>query len=302
VESGFASASGVILGEEYSSVFSAAADREKPVLLKAVALLPAGEEEIPLDETPGLFSSSEYSAWETFTRLCLVFSKPVDLSTLKNFLVIEPSLSLVMESPPEYSSRAVFRFAEFPPWGSAFLFRLIPGVKDQTGNESGNEYVFRIRAAGPLSKPPALVGIRLPMAPGSGVDQEPLSFSPGDLFAELPIQDGVKRYPFDTQTASWIELYFESAAAAGIDTFSLMDLFRVESTNQALVFSPRSVRAENFTVADPVVGWETLRRYEIRGFLTNTVHSGIVTFRIPPGLRDKRGNRSAEDFHISLLK
>jgi len=81
-----------------------------------------------------------------------------------------------------------------------------------------------------------------------------------------------------------------------------MDLFRVEVTNQALLFSPRSIVTEGFTLADPREGWENLRRFEIRGFLTNTVHSGVVTFRIPPGLRDKLGNRSTVDFRVSLLK
>jgi hypothetical protein len=301
VESGFTAVSGAAIGAEYSSVFSIGADREKPVLLKALALLPTGEsDEIPF-EAAGLLSPAEYSAWESFTRLCLVFSEPVDLSNLRNLLVTEPSLALVMESPPEKGSRAVFRFAGDPAWGSSFLFRLVPGVKDGAGNESDKEYAFRIRTAGPLSKPPALAGIRIPMAP-NGKGREALSFSPGDICADLPIKDGEDRYPLGGQTPAWVELYFETAPDTEIDPFSIMDLFRVEATNQALVFSPRSIRTEDFTLAEPRRGWEAFRRFEIRGFLTNTVNSGIVTFRIPPGLRDKRGNRSTVDFRVSLLK
>jgi hypothetical protein len=307
VESSFAFLSGSVLGNDYSSVFSAGEDREKPVLLKVLALFPEEEpegvcaDEIPF-ETSGLSSMEEYAAWENFTRLCLVFSEPVDLSGIKNLLVIEPSLSLAMESSPEFIDRAVFRFTENPEWGSSFLFRLTQGVKDRAGNESGEEYIFKIRIAGPLSKPPALTGIRLPMAPGNSADQEALVFSPGDIFADLPINDGKDRYPFGSQTPAWIELYFETAPETWIDPFSVMDLFRVESTNQALVFSPRNIRTESFTLAAPAPGWETLRRFEIRGFVANTVYSGIVTFRIPPGLMDKRGNKSAVDFRISLLK
>ena len=302
VESAFAGASGLALGTEYSMAFYATEDREKPVLLKVLALLPSGDEEEISFETPGQFSATEYSAWERFTRLCLVFSKRVDLSTLRNFLTIEPALALVMESPPGMSSRAVFRFAEYPAWGNVFLFRLSSGVKDYAGNESAESYAFKIRAAGPLSKPPALVGIRLPMSPGNSGNQAALSFSYGDHFLDLPIKEGDDHYPFGRETPAWIELYFEAAHNTEIDPFSLMDLFRLESTNQALVFSPRSIRATDFTLAAPKAGWENFQRFEIRGFITNTVHNGIVTFRIPPGLRDKRGNRSDAEFRISLLK
>jgi len=301
VDSDFAAVSGFTIGREYSSVFFAGDDREKPVLLRALALLPGGgEEEIPLaafDLPP-----AEYSTWERTTNLCLVFSKPVDASGLRNLLIVEPSLALNAESPPEMLDRALFSFAEYPEWGSSFLFRLGPGVKDRAGNESGEEYRFRIRAAGPLSKPPALAGIRLPMAPGSSGDQEAVSFSQADLFADLPVSGGDGYYPYAQQTPTWLELYLEIAPDTDIDLFSVMDLFRVETTNQALVFSPRSIRTEDFSLAEPRDGWERFRRIEIRAVLTNTVQSGLVTFRIPPGLADKRGNRSTADFRITLLK
>ena len=302
VERDFAAVSGSILGTEYSSEFSTADDREKPVLLKALVLYPEGnEEEIPL-ERPGIFPAATFSAWESFSRLCFVFSEPVDTGGIRNLLIVEPNAALVMETPPALSDTAVFRFAEYPAWGSTFLFRLGSGVKDLSGNESAEEYDFRIACAGPYSKPPALAGIRIPMSPGNDGDDGALSFTPGDLFADLPITSGEGHYPFAEQIPSWIELYFETAQETEIDTFSVMDLFRVESTNQALVFSPRSIRTEDFTRPSPREGWEDLRRLEIRGVITNTVHSGVVTFRIPPGLRDKRGNRSTVDFRVSLLK
>jgi hypothetical protein len=81
-----------------------------------------------------------------------------------------------------------------------------------------------------------------------------------------------------------------------------MELFRVEATNQALAFSPKSISTENFTWANPAENLENFRRVEISGVLTNMVQSGVVTFRIPSGLKDLRGNRSNVDFRISLLK
>jgi hypothetical protein len=81
-----------------------------------------------------------------------------------------------------------------------------------------------------------------------------------------------------------------------------MDLFRVETTNNALSCSPRYITDRDFTWIDPEDDWKDLFRLEIRGFLTNTINPGIVTFRIPPGLKDTRGNRSSTDFRISLHK
>ena len=250
---------------------------------------------------PGSFGENEYREWESFTRLELVFSEPVDLSSLKNLLATEPQAALVMESPPEFSDRAVFRFAEYPQWGSSFLFRLSPGVKDISGNESGEEYNFRIVAGGPFSKPPLLIGIRLPMAPGND-DHEEASYALSDIFSVLPIKIGEGYYPFSVAVPAWIELYFETSPGAEIDVFSIMDLFRVETTNQALYFSPRNISADNFTWPCPKEGWEGCQRIEVKGFLTNTVQSGVVTFHIPAGLKDTRGNRSSSDFRISLLK
>ena len=307
VDGEFSSASGAKLGSPYSSVFYSGDDREKPVLLNVFACSPKEQEEgfykeeLPI-ENNGSAPKTAYTDWESFTSLELVFSEPVNLNSLKNLLSAEPHQGLVMESPPGLSDRAVFRFAEYPAWGSSFILRLGPGVKDGAGNESKDEYLFRINCSGRMSKPPSLAGMRLPMAPGKTADHEPLSFSITDVFEDLPIKNGEGRYSYTQKIPSWIELYFETAHETEIDLFSVMDLFRVESTNQALTFSPRTVVTEGFTWAAPKEGWENFRRIEIRGILTNTVHSGVVTFRIPSGLMDKRGNRSAEDFRISLLK
>lgn len=313
VDSAFTAASGSVLGTDFSSVFYTGSDREKPVLLKALARKAgAAPEEFTVEELtlekPG-FPQAAYTAWERYTQLELVFSEPVNLGAMKNLLYVEPGQSLVMESSPEVSDSAIFRFAEYPKWGSSFLFRLGLGVKDRAGNESEEEYLFRICCGGIFSKPPALTGIRLPMAPGNtpvidggSEDHEPLSFSRSDIFSDLPITSSENHYPFMENVPSWIELYFETAPGTEINLFSVMDLFRVESTNQALGFSPRSILTDNFTWSVPKEGWENFQRVEIRGVLTNTVQSGVVTFRIAAGLADKRGNKSSEDFRISLLK
>lgn len=311
INNNFAAVSGSVLGEAFSSVFYTGSDREKPVLLKAMERKAgAAPEEFTVTELtlekPG-FPETAYTAWENNSFLELIFSEPVNLGALKNLLYVEPNQSLIMVSPPGMSDRAIFRFAEYPQWGSSFLFRLGPGVKDNAGNESEEEYFFRICCGGPFSKAPALAGIRLPMAPGNipavageSGENKPLSFSCADVFSDLPIIN--EHYPYMENIPSWIELYFETAPDTGINLFSIMDLFRVESTNQALSFSPRSVHADTFTWSVPQEGWENLQRVEIQGFLTNTVQSGVVTFRIAPGLADKRGNKSKQEFRISLLK
>ena len=308
IDSSFPCVSGSTLGTEFQSAFTIGEDRENPVLLKVLAILPGeDEEEIPL-ENSGLSPRAEYSSWEKNTLLCLEFSEPVDLVTLRYLLSCEPSRALVslfpQDPPSQTSSRAVFRFAEDPPWGSSFLFRLVPGVKDSAGNEGTEEYSFRIKTSGPLSKPPALIGIRLPLAPGNTETPELRSYEymAEDTFDFLPIKGGEEQYPYTTGIPSWVELYFDTAPETEIDLFSLMDHFRVEATNQALVFSPRSVEDSCFTISRGVEEWDAYKRVEIQGFLTNTINSGVVTFRIRPGLRDTRGNTSSVDFRISLLK
>jgi hypothetical protein len=197
---------------------------------------------------------------------------------------------------------AVFRFNEYPLWGSSFLFRLGPGVRNRAGNESKDEYFFRIKTAGPLSKPPSLVGLRLPMSPGNNDDHRALSYSLMDSFNDLPIKIGEGQYPYNERILSWIELYFETAPGTGLDLFSLMDLFRVEATNQALTFLPKNIKTKDFNMTLASEGWESFTRVQIDGILVNSVHTGSVSFRIPPGLKDQRGNKSAVDFRISLLK
>jgi len=305
VDSGFLSASGQMVGTEYVTFFSFGTDHEKPVLLKALAVAPemgtegfrGGDfckEEIALGK-PGA-SLPVYSAWESFTKLELVFSKPMDTSLIKNYLITEPSQQLLVCSPPGVHERIVFCFSEDPAWGSTFLFRLLPGAKDHVGMETLEEYCFKISSIGEYSKPPALAGIRIPLSSEASGD---LSFSVNDSFQELPLNK--EYFDYNVKTPWWIELYFDIARDTSIDLFSVMELFSLKTTNNALIFSPQIVTGD-FTREDPSIGWEHFQRIEIRGLLTNTVQSGVVTFQISSGLKDKRGNRNSENFRISLLK
>jgi hypothetical protein len=296
IAAGFSDALGRTMEEEFTSRFSIGLDQDKPFLIHAWLLDPHGRIELsPLDE---------YREWESFHKLELEFSEPVDAGSVQSHLAAEPATNLLMETPPGLSSRIIFSFTEKLLWESAFLFRLRSGVTDEQGNESNEEYVYRIRAAGPLSRPPALVGLRLPMAPGKTdpEEQEPLSFTLADLFEDLPINSGDGRFPYEEEIPVWIELYFDTAPGTSINLYSLMDLFRLEATSNALYFSPRSIRGSNFSRKEKQVGWERYERVEIRGLLTNKINSGVVTFQIGAGLEDKRGNSSDKAFRISLLK
>jgi hypothetical protein len=300
IASGFSDALGRTMEEEFTSRFSIGLDQEKPCLLHAWVL--DGEDRMELSQ------DGEYGEWESFHKLELEFSEPVDAGSVRNALAAEPSASLIMETAPGLSGSVIFRFTEKPLWGDPFLFRIRSGVKDGAGNESNHEYVYRIRASGPLSKPPVLIGIRLPMAPGkTGMEaQEPLCVTPEDLFEDLPIVPDAAPdtgyFPYDVETPVWLELYFDVAPGAGINPHSLMERFSVEATGNALYFSPRSVRDSGFTWIDKQEGWEMYERLEVRGFLTNTVYSGVVTFQADSGLEDTRGNASTAVYRISLLK
>jgi hypothetical protein len=292
---------GLSMGREFFSTFTTGPSGEKPRLLAAFRL--DGDDEEPLaEEQAGAFT--ENSGWEKDSRLRLVFSGPVDLVSLGDRLGTEGGPSLVLETGSRFSAGPVFHFNEPPVWKSRFLIRLKAGVLDEAGKESAGEYLFRVHADGKHSMPPRLRGIRLPMAPGRNPPeaQEPRDYSVDDLFSGLPMEPTGDRFPFSVEVPLWIELYFDTAEGAEVDPFSVMALFRVETTNNVLSFSPRSIKTENFTLAEPKAGWESCDRVEIGGFLTNTVNSGVVSFIIGEGLGDSLGNRSGDLFRISLSK
>ncbi|MDR0601770.1 MAG: Ig-like domain-containing protein [Treponema sp.] len=299
--SSFAGTTGLSLGKDVTSVFTIGVDAVKPFLAAARAFFKDGSIRDLEEEISGIHA--ENSHWEKDTRLVLAFSEAVDSSSVCSALSTEGASSPVPETPPGMVSEMIFSLSEAPAWGSFFLFRLGPGVKDAAGNESENTRLFRIHADGPFSKPPSLVGMRLPMAPGKGPGEQELAvYLPENLFANLPVRNGEDRFPYNREISEWIELYFDTAEGTSIDLLSLMELFRVETSNGALSFSPRDVRRDDFSEAEPHPGWEQYERVEIRGVLVNTTRGGIVNFIIGAGQKDSLGNRSEKAFSISLLK
>jgi hypothetical protein len=299
---------GICMGKEFFSIFTVGAYRDPPCLLGAWRAGETGERIELVEET--LEGFTENAGWEKGDRLLLVFSAPVDLLSVSAAIAVEGGSALVLEMPsassPGYAGdglyeEAFFRFDRAPAFESRFLIRLRRGIKDRYGNESEDEHLFRIFANGENSKPPSLVGIRIPMSPGGALGSFNLrAYGIDQLFDDLPIENG--DYPYTVKTASWIECYFDCADGAAVDPFSLMEFFRVETSNNVLIFSPLAVRSDNFTAAAVHPPWEQYQRVEIAGTLTNTVNSGLVHFLINAGLKDSAGNVSDRQFRISLIK
>ncbi|MDR2110351.1 MAG: Ig-like domain-containing protein [Spirochaetaceae bacterium] len=304
VSSGFLSVTGLALGQDYVSRFTPGDDDVPPVLIAAYALDAGGNRVFPLvPEESG--AAPENPLWEGTCRVILDFSEPVDTVSLRSRFLPEPSLGLTMETPAGYAPSVIFRLNEKPAYQSRFLFKLNPGVRDEAGNESSGAVIFRIYVGGSSSKPPSLIGIRLPLVPGGAVEaaQKAVDFSLGDAFSGLPITAGTDQYPYDgSGVSTWIELYFDTAPGAELNPFSLMDLFRVDAANGAISFSPQKVETSMFTWENPRPGWEIYRRVEIRGILINRTKSGMVTFYIGSGLEDTLGNRNPAVFRLPLLK
>ena len=303
VSESLAGVNGMSMGRDFASVFIAGEDGEQPVLLGAWRLAENGGLETLEEDSGGAFR--ENSGWEKQDRLRLVFSEPVDLLSVRSLLSAEGAPSLALETAADFTSsafagEAVFRFEKAPAFESRFSFRLKGGIKDLYGNESAGEHLFRIFADGAGSKPPALVGIRIPMSPANAADLGLLVFNTGDLFPGLPLTDG--NYPSGTKTPSWIECYFETAPGLSVEPLSLMELFRVEAGNNALSFSAKAVKDNNFSAGGPHPQWAHLSRLEIQGELGNTVNGGLVHIVVAGGLRDSGGNVNEKAFRVSLVK
>jgi hypothetical protein len=294
-------------GREWQSRFRTGADETKPFLLGASMVfsgipsksIPAAV--LPLRDLES--GGPENSGWEAGSRLKLVFSEPVNVRSLGSRIGVQGAPALEAETGAGFASEILFRFTEKPAFGSRFLITINPGIEDAAGNESDEIKSFPIRANGTYSKPPSLLGIRLPMAPGKVEfgEQAPKVYTVSSLFADLPITQETDHYPYEMQIFTWIELYFDTSPEASVDLFSIMDKFRFEATNNALSFSPRDVRNSGFT-RPPEPRWESACRVEIRGYLGNTVNTGVATFQIASGLADDRGNLTGAAFRISLVK
>jgi len=297
---------GMNTGNNFTSVFTVVSDSDVPELLYA-GRITKDNVIIPLDPDTGIYVSAsepliESHGWEKDDRLFLAFSKPVDSLSVKNCLNVEDASSLVMETSNGYKTEFIFYFETAPVYESRFTFKLKAGVKDNSGNESRKEYIYRIFANGKFSKPPALAGIRMPMAPGNSKEMELVFFEINSIFKMIPIKDGSDNYPSGEKINTWIELYFATAEGASIDKYSLMELFRIETSNNVLSFSPRFVRTNDFSAPDPHEGCENFERLEIMGTLVNSTNFGIISFQITSGLKDSLGNKNEKTLRISVIK
>jgi hypothetical protein len=278
------------------------ADHELPYLLSAQRLTKNGlTYELTADR--GFFgaveSPVENNKWEKDDRLSLVFSKPVDGLSVKNSLSAEGAPALVLETLPCYASDFVFRFENIPAHESRFTFRIKPGIKDSSGNEIKDEYIYRIFADGKYSSPPKLTGIRMPMSFGSD-DPQFFHAAADALLEKMPINNNY--YPSGENIQTWIELYFKTAEGAVIDKFSLMELFRIETSNNVITFSPRFVKNANFSVLHPQPGWENYQRLEITGIMINSVNFGLINFLVGAGLKDSLNNKNEKPQQVLVIK
>jgi hypothetical protein len=277
-------------------------DREPPYLVNARRITKNGE---TFNLLPGK-DFAENPDWEKDDKLLLVFSKPVDSTTVRNNLSVDGDLgsaaqnSFVMETSLGFHTEIVFRFDSAPVFESRFTFRIRPGIRDSFGNESTEEYDFRVVANGRFSRPPVLVGLRMPMAPGYSANPNLVFFGTDSLFQIIPITN--ENYPSGESIGTWIELYFMTAEGASVDVFSVMELFRIDTSNNVITFSPRQVKPDNFTISAPQAGRESYQRIEISGNLINSTNFGLINFQIAAGLRDSLGNRNENIQIISLTK
>jgi len=294
---------GMNIGNDFISIFTIGTNHEAPYLLYAERIAKNGDI-VELIPDKGYIGAAELPVenhgWEKDDRLRLVFSKPVDGLLLKNYLVAEDAPSLVMETSPDFNTEFTFKFNSIPVYESRFTLRIKPGISDRSGNESRNEYIYRIFANGKFSKPPALVGLRIPMAPRSNTDLKLFCIGTDSIHNIIPIKD--ENYPSGENVQTWIELYFITAEGALVDEFSLMELFHIETSNNVISFSSRSIKHSNFSISEPQQGWENYERLEITGNMTNSTNFGVIYFQIGSGLRDSLGNKNEKPFVISGIK
>ncbi|MDR2103504.1 MAG: Ig-like domain-containing protein [Treponema sp.] len=308
ISSLFAGKTGLTLGQDFFYHFTVGLDEVPPVLTGAYRLDDPEKPEKTVELFPENWDSSEENTqWERNSRFCLEFSEPIDTASLKKCLEIEPGPSLVMETAPGFADSVVFRFSEDLAHGSRFLIKVNAGVRDQGENESVEAHVFRVYVDGVFSKPPALIGIRLPVHPWKLRDaaEGGLVFPVDEPFAVLRVDEDTLDWTdvdYEVDKPAWLELYFDTAEGAAPDLFSLRELFRVEASNNALSFSPALIAGENFSLPEPHPAWAAYKRLEVRGVLRDSTNSGVINFIIGSGLSDTRGNRNENIFRLPLLK
>ncbi|MCL2808622.1 MAG: Ig-like domain-containing protein [Treponema sp.] len=292
------------IGNDFLSIFTTGSAQEIPYLVNAKRITKDGEI-IPLIAADkgyvGIESNPfENQDWEKNDKLILVFSIPVDSLSVKNLVSIDDGPNIIMETPVGFYTEIIFRFDKTPVYESRFSIRVKPGIKDINGNETKEEYIYRVFANGKFSKPPLLVGIRMPFSPECKTNPELKIFETDFVYKSFPISDD--NYPSGENINTWIELYFDTAQSASIDLFSIMELFRIDSSNNVINFYPRQVKSGGFSEIEPHDIWKNYKRIEITGYLVNSTFFGIINFHIGAGLKDSFGNKNENIQKISVLK
>jgi len=303
VSSSLTDKNGMNIRREFKSIFTTGTDRELPYLLYANRVT-KNNEIILLLPDKGFSSAAESPVenieWEKEDKILLIFSKSMDNLSVKNNISAENGPNLVLESFPGYETEILFRFEKAPVYESRFTLKIKPGIRDSAGNATKDEYIYKVFFNDKLSKPPELTGIRIPMSPQNEDNCNPVFLSADSLYQIIPITD--ENYPSREIINTWIELYFITAEGASIDLFSVMENFRVETSNNVLTFSPRQIKTINFKIQEPQAGYENLQRIEITGNLINTTNYGIIYFIISSGLRDSLNNRNEKSINLAAIK
>ncbi|GHU38889.1 hypothetical protein FACS1894190_01530 [Spirochaetia bacterium] len=303
ISSSLQSINGKELGETITKRFIIGNDKEAPVLENAYAVDETGT--IIFELLPYLYNEgstiSENLFWESDYKLKLLFSKPVDVNRLNSLLIIEPSLKYSIDHENDFYSDVIIAFTGEPVWDNRYNIKINSGIRDAHGNESTNVINYKIRTNGTNSFPPELAGIRLPdnfLQEQGGVRKT--DFTSDDLY-EYIIIDNVN-FPIDVRKNIIIELYFKVADGCEIDLFSVRELFRLDTTNNSLIFSPKVVSNQSFYIPEPAGMFSDYKRVEIKGDIENKTNSGIIKFYIASGLRDSKNHKNLNFQAIELTK
>ncbi|MDR0550759.1 MAG: Ig-like domain-containing protein [Spirochaetaceae bacterium] len=254
----------------------------------------------------------ENENWESNYSLRFEFSEKIELARFKSHITIEPQVRYAIAENALFSNFFTLTFLEKPKYGARYACTINEGLRDASGNQDKEVYLYRIYVNGVHSKPPRFAGFRMPETPLSGgADTTILAYIANDLQNpgeqksypynfNISGEDG--KYKFTSQCDTWIELYFDTADGADIDLISVRELFRLDCTNNCITFSPQSVRASAFTWADKADMLINYQRVEVKGKLQNINRQGLVTFYIGAGLRDSLGNINDNIQRIELYK
>lgn len=296
----FESAGGKSTGKNYEARWVAGSDAQAPVLTAFYAIDSRGNNIFTVvpDNPETADATTAYTENKNFEkdykfRIC--WDEPVGISKLKNFLSFEPALKFNVDPPFGYKDTAVITLVDVPEWGGSFNIKLKSGISDETGNISNENFFYRVTADGIYSMPPKLLAVRL-----AWNTNDCIIFSPDALYEYIDLSSS--KFPYETDTQAFFELYFDTAEGAVINMFSLMDLLKINVTNSCLNFSIKSIVKSNFTESVCAAGFEDKQRLEVRGILRNTANEGVVNFIVGKGLLDSNGNTAKNEMKIQLLK